>query len=375
VDGWNWTGIIVKAQWWGAVYMILNVGFAKATVVLLAAVNAALSSWSLGAVSFIIFLLGYFLFLLPPTPGVPVYMVTGIVIVSSALRTGWSYSMGTFTAIIVAFMMKMVFAATAQKCIGEPLAQYVPVRRMVGVTTVEMRAIEMILREPSLTLAKVSILIGGPDWPVAVLCGLLKLPLDPILLGICPVLFQSVIPCVLSGALLVSEDEQVKAFGETALVVASALQAVAAIGAGYYVQETIEEHYEDLVRSRPQDKEVEKLAKASAKEEEAYNTMTDWTVLPRNMHFVLVTGLTFAFASIVVLSGPWRSIFGVGCFKPFSLVSSIDTDLDGNPWSIVLPAGWFGLSIYMVSLTCFASFYFWVKKSLMKSGVAAEESS
>jgi len=93
------------------------------------------------------------------------------------------------------------------------------------------------------------------------------------------------------------------------------------------------------------------------------------------MHKVLITGLICAFASIVVLSGPWRSIFGIGCFKPFSLVSSIDTDLDGNPWSIVLPAGWFGLSVYMVSLMCFASFYVWVKTSfdVEKSADSAEE--
>merc|ERR1712107_567485 len=223
-----------------------------------------------------------------------------------------------------------------------------------------MRAIEMILRAPSLTLGKVAILIGGPDWPVAVLCGLLKLPLDPILVGTCPVLFQSVIPCVLSGALLVSKDEQVKALGETALVMAGALQGVAAIGAGYYVQEVIEEHYDDLVQSRPEDKEVEKIARASAEEDEAYETVTAWTVLPDRMHKVLITGLICAFASIVVLSGPWTSIFGIGCFKPFSLVSIIDTDLDGNPWSIVLPTGWFGISVYMVSLMCFVSFYLWV---------------
>jgi len=232
----------------------------------------------------------------------------------------------------------------------------------VGVTTVEMRAIEMILHESSLTLPKVAVLIGGPDWPVAVLCGLLKLPLFPILLGICPILFQSVIPCVLSGALLVSKDHEIKALGNTALAVAGALQGVAAIVAGYYIQEAIEEHYDVLRESRPQDEEVEKFAVAAAQAEKAYQDATVWQVLPCCIQFLLIMGLVLAEASIAVLSGPWKSMFGIRCFRPFSLVSSIDTDLDGNVWSIVLPAGWIGLGIYGLSCMCLASFYLWASR-------------
>ena len=51
----------------------------------------------------------------------------------------------------------------------------------------------------------VTILVGGPDWPTSVLCGILGLDLLPILLGTLPV-FLLILPTVMGGAFL-SIDE------------------------------------------------------------------------------------------------------------------------------------------------------------------------
>mmetsp|Transcript_86601 Transcript_86601/g.244914 ORF Transcript_86601/g.244914 Transcript_86601/m.244914 type:complete len:474 (+) Transcript_86601:2738-4159(+) len=48
-------------------------------------------------------------------------------------------------------------------------------------------------------MAKVSILVGGPDWPTSVMCGIMGLPLLPVLVGTLPVALL-IIPTVLSGS-------------------------------------------------------------------------------------------------------------------------------------------------------------------------------
>ena len=69
---------------------------------------------------------------------------------------------------------------------------------MVGINSDLMRTMRVILSKPGLSMAKCSILIGGPDWPTSVLCGILKLDLIPILIGTLPILIL-ITPTVLSG--------------------------------------------------------------------------------------------------------------------------------------------------------------------------------
>eukprot|EP00811_Abedinium_folium_P006224 NODE_1572_length_2433_cov_16.762359.p1 GENE.NODE_1572_length_2433_cov_16.762359~~NODE_1572_length_2433_cov_16.762359.p1 ORF type:complete len:745 (-),score=196.43 NODE_1572_length_2433_cov_16.762359:199-2277(-) len=360
---WPWSRILVKAQWCGIIYVSFEVGFAKATVVMLAWTNEALASWSLSAVSASIFAVGFALFLLPPTPGVPVYMVTGVVVASSAINVGWSFWSAMAWSVCVGFAIKMAFAAAAQKLIGEPLARSTAVRRLVGVDNVEIRAIQMILSNRKMTVAKVAILIGGPDWPVAVLCGLLRLELMPILAGITPVLFQSVIPCVCSGALLVAEDPKIKAFGDTMLALAGALQGVAGLCAGYYIQDKIENNFDELSERRAEDEDVATLAEESAAAEARYKEATSWASLPWAISLCLGLGVVIQEACLIVLAGPWSSIFGekAKCFRAFSLVKSVSKDLDGNPFMIVLPLGKIVLIAFTVGCGLLAVFYIWAK--------------
>jgi hypothetical protein len=61
-------------------------------------------------------------------------------------------------------------------------------------------------RVAGLNVAQVAVLVGGPDWPTAVLCGILGLSQIKILIGTTPVLIP-IILCVLSGGSMVKQAE------------------------------------------------------------------------------------------------------------------------------------------------------------------------
>ena len=61
-------------------------------------------------------------------------------------------------------------------------------RAFVGPNTVQMKAARYILSQPGITLAKSSILCGGPDWPTSVICGLLGLDCCSMLVGLVPII-------------------------------------------------------------------------------------------------------------------------------------------------------------------------------------------
>ena len=57
------------------------------------------------------------------------------------------------------------------------------VRAAVKPNSKVMKAFVVLLRQPGINFAKVSIMCGGPDWPTSVICGFLKLPMGNLLLG------------------------------------------------------------------------------------------------------------------------------------------------------------------------------------------------
>lgn len=358
---WAWTSIIVKAQLLGLGYISFAYVGLKATTVLLSLTNEFLASWSLAAVCWGIFVIGTFLFLLPPTPGVPVYMVAGIVISASAEHAGLGFNTGIALATFVAFAMKMCFAGVAQKCIGEPLANSVYVRSMCRVHTVEMRAIQKILAADGITVPKVLMCIGGPDWPVAVLCGILRLSVCQILLATSPVLLQSVFPCVLAGALQThAKDDKTKALAETSLAIAGLFQMVAGLGATYFTQEYIEKYFDELSVERPEDEDIRRLDAEAQEQEAKVEAATRWDGLPEHMRAILIGGLCCIWVSLLLLEFPTRKVFHTeGCFKKFNFMSTVAKDLNGNALSIVNPLGWVALSFSCLSGVAVMVFQQW----------------
>lgn len=356
---WSWTSVMVKALWIGVLYIFLAVGIAKAFTVFLAMLNERLRSWPLFQVSALLFVVCWALFMNPASPALPVYVVMGIIMVSNALRQGWTFTGAVVWATFVTYAMKMAFTAAAQKWIGENLSSNKTVLRLVGFHTPYTRALVEVLKTPELTLAKVALLIGGPDWPVAVLCGMVHLPVPHVLLGTSPVLVQQVFPCVLAGGLFVVEsDKSSDGLGEVCLAVAALLQLVAGVLAFFYVQEILERDFAELSQIMPEHAELQEEQDREDAMDRAYWREVTFRDLPGSMKLALCLGLAFMELSLLVLLGPWEQ-FGLPCFKDFGLTSSFDQELDGSFWTIVEPLGWFGLAVHAAAVVCLGTFYSW----------------
>merc|ERR1719453_873972 len=81
---WNWASILIKANWLVILYWTFSVGVAKITYVFLSWLNEQLLKISFVAVIVILFIIGFTMFMLPPVPGIPVYITSGIVLSARA---------------------------------------------------------------------------------------------------------------------------------------------------------------------------------------------------------------------------------------------------------------------------------------------------
>eukprot|EP00913_Durusdinium_trenchii_P013684 g12849.t1 len=142
-------------------------------------------------------------------PGVPVYIFAGIIIADNC---PWGFEAGAGIAIGVGFVLKLLACAMQQKLIGERLGKLTFIRAQVGINQPMIRALEAVLRKPGLSLGKVSILCGGPDWPTSVLAGILRLSLLECEIGTLPIIFF-VGACSLSGSFYLKQEESEVARG------------------------------------------------------------------------------------------------------------------------------------------------------------------
>jgi hypothetical protein len=108
--------------------------------------------------------IGITLFLLPPVPGVPIYFVSGLMLVG-VCEKDMGLGGGTIYCICLGLVLKLCACTLQQKMIGENFKSNVGIRQMCNVNSDLMRTMKVILSRPGLSMAKCSILIGGPDWP------------------------------------------------------------------------------------------------------------------------------------------------------------------------------------------------------------------
>ena len=78
---------------------------------------------------------------------------------------GWIGSIAY--SIVIGLLLKLFACAIQQKIIGEQLSHYVKVRQAVGINSTIIRAMRLVVGSDGISWSKVSILIGGPDWPVS----------------------------------------------------------------------------------------------------------------------------------------------------------------------------------------------------------------
>eukprot|EP00403_Amphidinium_massartii_P033378 CAMPEP_0178450438 /NCGR_PEP_ID=MMETSP0689_2-20121128/43126_1 /TAXON_ID=160604 /ORGANISM="Amphidinium massartii, Strain CS-259" /LENGTH=2270 /DNA_ID=CAMNT_0020075907 /DNA_START=356 /DNA_END=7165 /DNA_ORIENTATION=- len=175
--------------------LLLNVG--------LAWVQKVLADWNFGLVVALTFLIGIIAFLLPPVPGMTIYIFGGLMLSSTCPIGGRGSDAGFWWGALIniglGWVLKLAACAIQQGIIGGFLGRNLWVRQTVGVHKVAIRSVEQVLRKKGLSIGKVAILCGGPDWPTSVLAGMLRLSLLECELGTMPIILF-VAPCSLSGS-------------------------------------------------------------------------------------------------------------------------------------------------------------------------------
>jgi len=354
---WSWNTIFSNVCLLGVLFVVLLLG-GKATFVLFSWLNGVLADLSALIVTVLVFAIGIVMFMLPPVPGSAVYVFAGIVCGRRLLASLGNIWLATAISAAVALVSKLC-GCCGQYAIGYTLGKSVRVQKLVGVDTVPTRAIEQILKTRGMGLGKVAILVGGPDWPTSVTCGILKLNIPQMILGTLPVFLVSVFPQTFVGALLVREngDDDNPGFWAMLSTVCTSFaafaQAAASLIAAYKITQTIERDHEKLAQPRKEHAQVAELTAKETQLVQALKRVSDWggphMMLRRKLTIIAAAAamllVGFIFAMDFVFSEPL-------CFRTFAITDSIDAPLQdrglgGDPRNIVIrPVGAMNLYLF-----------------------------
>eukprot|EP00567_Pseudictyota_dubia_P016077 CAMPEP_0197436476 /NCGR_PEP_ID=MMETSP1175-20131217/3917_1 /TAXON_ID=1003142 /ORGANISM="Triceratium dubium, Strain CCMP147" /LENGTH=900 /DNA_ID=CAMNT_0042965775 /DNA_START=350 /DNA_END=3052 /DNA_ORIENTATION=+ len=363
VKSWDRSKVYTYAIYWGAAFMVLSVIVAQLTVLFLSWLIEKTSTMSLGAVTGILVGVGLVMFLLPPVPGVPIYLTLGIVIVAIGKDTlGYIGSMAYAAAVSLA--LKLLACTLQQKLIGENLSHYVSVRQFVGINSNLIRSMRLVLADPGIGIAKVSILIGGPDWPTSVLCGLMNLDLIPILVGTLPVIFL-ILPTMLTGsftymASLNEHGTPLFPWAGVAATIFAALTAIVQFGsmiiAAFFLEQTASLRQDDI-NAIPIDAEVKEADDKAEYGKKVYTDVTQWAVVPKLAKFTITLSLVCMVSCCYMVQ-----LFPSECFEDYELTDTISGQLDGNWTNLFKPLGRIAVLLFVISCALLWCFTSWAKR-------------
>ena len=368
MKSWDLAKVFTYAIYWGIAFMILQVLVANLTVVFLSWMIEQTATLGLAAVTGIMCAVGVMMFLLPPVPGVPVYLTLGIVLPAQGhALLGWvgsiAYSVG------IGLLLKLFSSALQQKMIGQNLSHYVKVRQFVGINSKLMKSMRLVLGKGGLSVSKVAILIGGPDWPTSVLCGIMRLGLFQIILGTVPIVFL-IFPTCLTGALLYMASLETDSgnpefpWAGTVSTITASVTAIVQFGsmivAAYYLEQTADKRADD-VEAIPDDREVKDADDKAAHLKQCYRDVTQWDALPLIPKLLIQASL-----ACIVTSSYMVQLFSSLCFTPHSLTDSIDDNLDGKVSNIFLPLGWVAVALFCISIIFIYIFESWGENKAYK---------
>jgi len=165
--------------------------------------------------------------------------------------------------------------------------------------------------------------------------------------------------------MLFADDLEKRALGDTALAVAGVMQLIAVLLAGYYIQETIEKHHEELMK-RPEDKEdlalleeQERYDKEAEIKAEEFQNETALDKLNCCRKAMLYCGLFCGETGCVMLFAPLSSLTGTPSFRKFEITDSPSKILEGNPLKLAATPGWIVISLGSSVALFLTIFYYW----------------
>jgi len=217
----------------------------------------------------------------------------------------------------------------------------------VMVNSEMMKAIKVLLSQPGLGPAQMSVLVGGPDWPTSVLCGILKLPLLKMLLGTSPIIVP-IILCVLTGGGMVKSAETEKdpdsiwpaltsIFGITAAVMLS--------GSGLFFVSALDrftkEHHQE-VTAVPDQEDVAEYERKQAITDRCMKEAIQWEGMNSQMRILLLVSVFFNVCSFYVFC-----LLGSGaCFETIVITTDYRGEpLHGDFLKFIKPFGWAGIAL------------------------------
>lgn len=265
--------------------------------------------------------------------------------------------------------MKLLACTLQQKVIGEQLSNYVSVRQLVGINSSVIRAMKLILQEPGFSVPKVTILIGGPDWPTSVLCGLMRLQLLPILIGTIPVIFL-ILPTLLTGsftymASLTLEDGTPEfPYAGVLATVFAAITAIVQFGAmviaAFYLEQTASAREEELAQI-PIDEEVKEREEKEEHFRRCFKEVTRWEIVPFFPKMFLRLSVV-----TMILSCYMVQLFASSSFAEYELTYTIDDNLDGDWANLLLPLGRVASLLFIVSCVLLYGYLKWAEYEARK---------
>ena len=347
---WDLTPVLRFAALWGFGVVALTVVVSKFTVLLMSVVVSMAADSTVGVATAIIVLVGLGLFLLPPVPGAPIYLAAGVLLTENGTKNGMTVVTAVCYANAISLGTKLVACTLQQKVIGSNLKHRLAVRRLCSVNSAVVRTMRLVLLEPGLSLAKVTILVGGPDWPTSVLCGILGLDLLPILLGTLPV-FLLILPTVMGGAFLSIDESYAQVASVLSVACAAAVQTGSLVVAAVELDKQMAARKDEL-DDVPIDEEVRAADDADAERRRRLAANTRWARVPGSWRAALAAATVFMTASSYLCTY-WSS----DCFREFAIDDSVAKRL--GHWSRILkPPGVFALALFTASCVIHGAFHF-----------------
>ena len=266
---------------------------------------------------------------------------------------------GTIYCCFLGLVLKLLACTAQQKGIGQNMRGKVAIRQMCSINSDMMRTMKVILAKPGLSMAKCSILIGGPDWPTSVMCGIMGVDLLPVLVGTIPVIVL-IAPTVLSGLFVYLGDT--KEWASTLSTVCMSATGMAQSGsmllAAYYLEKAVKEEKEAL-QAIPFDEEVLAADERQKSKNKIFQQVTKWEVLPTFMKFWMILGLFF-----MIISCYLTMIFSAYCFETFEMTSRVSDLPDGSAWNLFKPMGWVAIGLFAFSTIQVTVFKSWAGKKV-----------
>lgn len=321
----KWSSIFVKIAILNGLFVFLFLG-SKFAQIFFSWLNSLLAWVDYGIVFILVFLIGVAMFLLPPVPGSAVHIFAGIVLGSkSQEKSEEGFWLGVGGATIVGLVAKLL-ACVGQYGIGYFMGQAVSVQKFVGVDSVPIRAIESVLRRPGMDIGKVALFVAGSDWPISVVCGILRVNIPRMLLCTLPVYIASIVPQTIAGALLTRSGSKWDNARAVTTSFAAFLQAGAALMFMLVILRVITRDLEELTKPRAEHAAIKELTRKKQAYNDAYDAASSWSELSTLQRLVITLAAALHLISTCIFLAD--SVIGDICFRSFAISNKISNPYD-----------------------------------------------